>query len=232
MEREEVVIPADGGLLGTPAYVSIPDSPARGVVVIHEAFGRQPEIDRVVDHFASKGYAAAAPDLFAHGVKLVCIRRFLRDIAAGGGESFERVRQTRDWLQAHTGLSAQRIGIIGFCMGGGFALAAGGGFGAVSANYGDVPQKLPDDLPPVIACYGGRDPMFGRLGEKLEPRLEALGVEHEVYTYPEAGHSFLTDGNHPVARALSWPILRVGYEPKSAKDAWRRIEAFFQRHLA
>lgn len=53
----------------------------------------------------------------------------------------------------------------------------------------------------------------------------------EVHTYPEVGHSFLTDGDHPIARTLTWPFMHVDYNPAVAEDAWSTILAFFDLHL-
>ncbi len=67
----------------------------------------------------------------------------------------------RRWLCAESGIAEPRVGLIGFCFGGGFALAAGAGFGAVSTNYGAVPPtEAMRGIGPVIACYGGRDRAF------------------------------------------------------------------------
>ncbi len=67
---------------------------------------------------------------------------------------------------------------------------------------------------------------------ELEAALTTAGVEHDVRTYPAAGHSFLNDAEN--GPKLLRPLLRVahvGPEPESAKDAWARIEAFFDQHL-
>ncbi|MBI4954901.1 MAG: dienelactone hydrolase family protein [Myxococcales bacterium] len=226
----EVALTVDGHAV--PAYAVLPEGAAHGVVVVHEVFGRQPEIDRVCDRFARAGYAAVAPDLFAHGTQLGCIRRMMVAISTGEGLPVRQVLGARAWLCEQTGLSAARIGIIGFCMGGGFALAVGRGWGAVSANYGKTPPRaVLEGTGPVIACYGERDRLFAPEAKKLERELEELGVEHEVHLFPGAGHSFLTDGSHPVASFLSWPLMHVRYEPETAERAWEHILAFFDAHL-
>ena len=229
----ETVLPSKDSTPQTPVYGRLPNGAQRGVVVIHEIFGRQPEIDRVVDSFANRGYAAVAPDLFRSGLHVVCLVRALRAIARGEGAQIEQIRSARSWLMEQTGIGEQQIGLIGFCIGGGFALAAGRGWGAVSTNYGDLPpDEVMRGIGPVIGCYGGRDKIFGQHGAQLEARLSKLGVECETHTFPEAGHSFLTDGDHPIAAALSRPFFRVQYNPQVAAAAWQRIFAFFDRQLA
>jgi carboxymethylenebutenolidase len=217
---------------GGAAYASLPDGSSRGVIVLHEIFGPQPEIERVVDRFARNGYAAVAPDLFHGRNPALCIRAAIQSTLRGEGPQIDQIRRARDWLCSERGLASDRVGLIGFCMGGGFALAAGRGWGAVSTNYGVVPPaKVLDGIGPVIGCYGGRDRMFRGSGPTLTRRLQRLGVEAEVHVFPEVGHSFLTDGHHPVAAALTRPLMRVEYNPEVAEQGWEKILAFFDRHL-
>lgn len=228
----EVTIPGEGEGREIPAYARIPDGATRGVVVIHEVLGRAPEIDRVVDRFAAQGYAAIAPDLFHHG-RVACMRAVMH--AMKTGDDVEAVRQTRRahaWLCEHAGLAPTSVGIIGFCFGGGFALLAGHGFGAVSANYGVVPpvERL-RGLPPVIGCYGERDWMFADKPEALRRSLAAAEVEGEVHEFPRVGHSFLTDGDRPITFALTYPLFRIRYDRDVAEEAWAKIMQFFATRL-
>jgi carboxymethylenebutenolidase len=227
----EVTIPTRTNAPATPAYASLPPGATSGIVVIHEVFGRQPEIDRVVDRFAAAGLAAVAPDLFAHAWKPVCIAKAVRSMHRGEGDVLDQIRAAAGWLKEQTQLGDKQLGLIGFCMGGGFALASGGGFGAVSTNYGDVPP-LPDDLGAVIGCYGGRDVLFRGKAAVLGEKLAARSIPHEIHTFPSAGHAFLTDGHHPVAAVLTKPFMNVRYDGTVAEEAWGRILAFFDRHLA
>jgi carboxymethylenebutenolidase len=234
VQSEAIRLPGDPqhGDPESPATAVVPPDARRAVVVIHEIFGPQPEIDRVVLRFARAGYGAVAPDLFFRG-RLACLRAVFR--AMQTGEDVGPVRQAlraRRWIADRTGVPESRVGLIGFCFGGGFALLAGRGWGAVSANYGSCPA--PDVLrgvAPTIACYGGRDRAMRRDQRKLAQLLPALGSEHELHVFENAGHSFLTDGVHPIASALSWPLMHVRYDAETAEEGWRRILAFFDRHL-
>jgi carboxymethylenebutenolidase len=234
MPGNDVTIPGDAahGDGPSPAYAKVPPGATRGMVVIHEIFGRQPDIDRVVDRFATRGYAAVAPDLF-HDGSLRCIRAVFGAMKTGADiAAVRQAHRARRWLCEQAGLAEPQVGIMGFCFGGGFALLAGAGWGAVSTNYGEVPpSERMRGIGPVIGCYGGRDLLFRGKGRVLTDRLAAVGVVPEVHTYPNAGHAFLTEGDHPIATALLGPILHAGYDPMSAPEAWSKIDAFFDRHL-
>ena len=217
---------------GTPLYAVVPAGARRGMIVIHEIFGRQPEIDRVVQRFAAAGYAAAAPDLFGSGARLACIRSALRSMGSGKGPAIDAVRAARLWLCEQAGFAPERVGLIGFCFGGGFALAAGPGFAAVSTNYGEVPPtEVMRGIGPVIGCYAGRDRLFDN-GGKLAARLAPLGVTPEVHHFESVGHSFLTDGRHPIAFALSRFVFHAeARDPAVREAAWAQILEFFERKI-
>jgi carboxymethylenebutenolidase len=238
--RSNVAIPLPGGggldgVLALPAGTCETGWP--GVIVLHEVFGPQPEILDVADRFAERGYAALAPDLFSAGARLACLTRAMLESSRGRpGTITAAVEASRAWLASRPEIDAERLAIIGFCMGGGFALtyAAGSppGLRAAAVNYGQVPAdaELLRGVCPVVASYGGRDRIVGPAGERLREHLSQLGVDHDVKTYPDAGHSFMTAGHHPVGRLVFLP-MRLGYQPRAAEDAWARVFAFFQRHI-
>jgi carboxymethylenebutenolidase len=227
----DVEIPRPGGV-NLPGYAALPADAKRGVVVIHEVLGRQPEIDRVVERFAAAGYAAVGPDLFHSSSRIGCIRRSLATIASGEGPVADAIFAAQQWLCERTGLEPLRMGVIGFCLGGGLALAVGREFGVVSSNYGDLPPvEVLHRSPPIIACYGGRDRVFRRNADRLRDRMDVVDRECQVHTFPTVGHSFLTDGDHPVLAALSRPLMQIRYDPAVAEDAWQKILAFFERTL-
>jgi carboxymethylenebutenolidase len=235
-----VKIPLEGGgeLDGVLALEdSRPPGRLPGVIVVHEIFGSQPEILEVADRFAARGYGALAPDLFSAGMRLACLTRAMVELAKGGqGKTVGAIEASRAWLAARPEIDGQRMAVIGFCMGGGFALAfaAGGppGLRAASVNYGQVPPKAQAlaRCPPVVASYGGRDLVVGREAKRLERHLEELEIEHDVKLYERAGHSFMTDGHHPIGRLVFLP-MRVAHEPRAAADAFDRVFAFFGRQL-
>jgi len=230
----------EGGSPGLRGVLGVPDGagPWPGVVLVHEAFGVSDVMRRQVARMASAGYVALMPDLFVDGGRRRCLLAIFREMQTGGGRAFLDIESARDALRARDD-STGRVGVLGFCMGGGFALAAasGHGFDVSSVNYGRLPRDLDDDLRgacPIVGSYGGRDQSLRGATEKLEGALTRLGVPHDLKEYPEAGHSFLNDAEVGPA-ALRWltkRILGAGPNPEAAADAWKRIEAFFAEHLA
>lgn len=229
----------EGDARGMRAMLVLPepgDAPWPGVVVIHEALGVTDDIRRIARRFADSGYAAVVPDLFdGLGPKPICILRTVRAYRQGGGRALGALEATRDWLGSHDLVDASRIGVAGFCMGGGFALLLGRreGVGAAAAFYGDVPAHAEAlaGVCPVVGSFGGQDRIFGKNGERLAAHLKQIGVRHDVKTYPEAGHSFMSW--YGGINGLLGPLtpLRARYHEPSAEDAWSRVLAFFTANL-
>jgi carboxymethylenebutenolidase len=233
----EIHIPVPSAM---PAYVAVPtgDGPWPGVVVLSDVMGMTADLRRQADWLAAAGFLSVAPDLFFRGNRLVCLRTISRDALAGRGQTFEDIEATRALLAARDDCTG-RIGVIGFCLGGGFALlvVADHGFAAVSANYGSIPKHFDtflDKACPVVGSYGAKDPSLRGAAAKLERLLTAAGVPHDVKEYPDAGHSFLNDHDPADVNALVVALSRISnsrhHEP-SATDARRRIVAFFDEHL-
>ena len=235
----EVRLPlSDGSAM--PAVLVLPagvTTAAPGVLVIHEAIGLNDDIRRIAARFADAGYVALAPDFLAGlGPMPFCIARFARGIGrVGTGRPYRQLAAAQAWLAELPEVDAGRIGVAGFCMGGGFALlyAAGADVDVVAPFYAAVPKD--DDalvgVCPVVASFGGRDVLFGDGGPRLAAMLDRLGVEHDVETYPSAGHSFMSHRAGPLARIEAHLPTHGGHDPVAAEDAWRRTLAFFGRHL-
>ncbi|MCM3922222.1 dienelactone hydrolase family protein [Frankia sp. AiPs1] len=210
-----------------------------GVIVLHEAWGLDETVRAIADRLAGRGYFALAPDLFSAGGARRCLVATVRAMSAGRGRAFDDIEAARRWLTALPACNG-RVGVIGFCLGGGLALlSAGRGFEVAAVNYGPLPRELDASLRaacPVVASYGGRDRTLRGAAGRLSAALDRAGVPHDVKEYPTAGHAFLgarPDGTPSGPRVLR-PVLRaagIGPEPVAAADAWVRIERFLTEHL-
>ena len=193
-----VQVPAGGRDMR--AAMAIPDGegPFPGVIVIHEALGLTRDIKEKCLRLAEMGYAAIAPDLFdGRGPMPICIFRTIGQLNDGDGPAFGDLDATREYLAARPEVDGSRIGVMGFCMGGGFALlyAVRAPVGASAVFYGAVPngvERLAGACP-VVAGYGGRDGVFGKQAERLERHLTELetteseihrGAEKEIHRSP------------------------------------------------
>jgi carboxymethylenebutenolidase len=216
------------------AHLALPpvgEGPWPGVVVLHESFGLNADIRQQADRLATAGYVALAPDLIG---SWRCLLATFRALAAGRGKAFDDIDTARRALGGREDCTG-RVGVIGFCMGGGFALAsANRGFDAAAPNYAHLPKDLDAVLGgacPVVASYGAKDRMMpGGTAAKLDAALARAGAERDVREYPEAGHSFLNRHDLGPGGALL-RVAGIGYHAPSAEDAWGRILRFFEAHL-
>jgi carboxymethylenebutenolidase len=218
------------GYLATP----VATGPRPGVVVLHEAFGLTDDIRDIADRFAGRGYLALAPDLYSWGMTARCLVTAFKAMLSGSGRTFDDIRAARDRLLATDGCNG-RVGVVGFCQGGGFALlcAPKGLFDVASVNYGVIPRHAETVLAgscPIVGSYGGRDVMLRGKAAHLDRILTDLGVEHDVKEYADANHSFLN--HHDGWHAILDRVGGMGHHDEAAGDAWLRIFGFFEQHLA
>jgi carboxymethylenebutenolidase len=226
-----------GGSQRLNGHLVRPEGPGPwpGVVVAHEVFGVNDVMLRQAERLARAGYLTLIPDLYTQGGARRCLIPVMRAALSGSGRAYQDLEAARSYLAAQPDCTGA-VGIIGFCLGGSFALmtAGRGDYAAASVNYGGLPRDLDvlADACPVVASYGGKDRALKGAATSLNENLNRHGVVHDVKEYPQAGHSFLNDaeaGPRPL-RPL-FRVMGIGPEPEAATDAWHRIETFFATHL-
>ena len=230
------MIPGGASAPQLRAHLAVPpvgEGPWPGVVVVHEVFGLTDDVRQHADRLAAAGYLALAPDLFSAGGAVRCLRATFRALSRGEGPAFGDLEAARRLLAGRADCTG-RVGVLGFCMGGQFALyGATRGFDVSAPNYGPLPADPEEVLRgacPVVASYGRRDRGLKGAAGRLEASLTSLGVEHDVREYPDAGHSFLNRHNAGPFSPLE-RLAALSFHEPSAEDAWGRILRFFDRHL-
>jgi carboxymethylenebutenolidase len=200
------------------------DGPFPGVVVIHEIFGLNDNIRDIARRFADHGYVALAVDLFSTANRAICMVRIfygmlLRPLKNG---TLADLQAALDFLQGQPEVDAGRVGAIGFCMGGTYALqlaCVDDNLRAASVFYGQNPRPLDAvaQACPIVGSYPEKD-FTARAARKLEPLLEQYNVPYDIKVYPDARHSFFNDQGG-------------AHDAEAAADAWARTLAFFETHL-
>ncbi len=223
--------------ISTPAMLALPDGDAvvPGVVVVHDITGLRSDTVRHCVRFAAEGFAAVAPDLY-NGGRPACVVRTLTSLLRGSGEGLAVIEAARSAIATHPRVDASRLGIVGFCMGGGFALmaAADGPYAVAGPFYGTVPRSVERlrGLCPTLAQFGSQDIAFRHHARRLGRHLETLGVEHEVIVHDGVGHSFMNDHDDSFFSLGRFTPLRARHEAAAEADAWARLLVWFRTHLA
>jgi len=240
-------IPA--GARSLDAYFAAPKSagPATpAVVVVQAIWGVDAQLRDVVRRFAKEGYIAIAPDLYSglgapSGDGATDVERFRAFAAQLADDRVDAdLAATAAFLRTSAPARAMgKIGVTGFCMGGGIVLRQAvdnaASFGAAMVFYGKVRYGTTDNkgaITPIALDYASDIgmPLAGSWGERdtsiaaadvraLDGKLTALGKPHDLRVYDLAGHAFFDD-------------TRPSYVPAAAADSWTRTLGWFARNLA
>jgi carboxymethylenebutenolidase len=224
-----VPYPSPGGTSGTMrGYLVQPNRPGPfpAVLVIHENRGLNPYIEDVARRAATEGFLALAPDGLApiggypgndddgRTMQATLDQAKLRTDMVNGAR----------FLKGHA-LSTGRLGVTGFCWGGGttnfLAVTLGTDMHAGVPFYGAAAEtsRVPSIKAPLMIQYAETDERINAMWPAYEAALKAAGVRYEMHTYPGTQHGF---HNNSTPR----------YHEPSAKLAWERTIAFFKKHLA
>jgi carboxymethylenebutenolidase len=212
----------------TRGYLACPtgDGPWPGVVVIQEWWGLNDHMRDVADRLANQGFVTLAPDLYYGQTASEPDEARKLAMALEYPDALGIIQTAVDYLVARDDVAPKRVGLVGFCMGGGLAWHGAAQLERIGASvpcYGGGPEMSPDEAArisaPVLAIYGEADrgvsPAVARQRAAL---MDAAGVVNEMVIYPGAQHAFMND-RRPV------------YDAVAAEDAWRRIVAFFRETL-
>lgn len=198
--------------------------PFPGLVVIHEIFGLNDNIRDIANRFAEQGYAALAVDLFANRNRTMCMLQAMHGMLFKplNNPLLADLQSTIAFLQKQPGVDANRIGAVGFCMGGGYALqlaVTAKGMKAASVFYGAAPKPLEAFAQscPIVGSYPEKD-FLAAGARELDAVLEKNNIPHDIKFYPDTQHSFFNRQRTP-------------FEVEASKDAWQRMVSFFQEHL-
>ena len=223
----DVEFESNGGT--APGYLATPESGSGpGTIVLQEWWGLEAHIKDVCDRFAREGFFALAPDLFRGETTDQPDEAEQKMMALSMDQAEKDMRGAVDFLAGQDGYQGERVGSVGFCLGGGLAVwaaTANRKVGAVVSYYYVMPHGKPDFSKleaPVLGHFGTADDFVPVDDAKALEQEIAQASDHPVAFefYEGAGHAFFSDHN------------RLGtYDRDSAEHSWRRTIEFLRSNL-
>lgn len=228
IRAEYITYPSPRGHGEVRGYLVMPagtEGPIPGVVVVHENRGLNPYIEDVARRVAKAGFAALAPD----GLSSVGGYPGNDDRGRELQRQVDPEKLMNDFFAAIEFLlgdprTTAKVGITGFCYGGGVSHAAAVAYPELAAAvpfYGR--QAKPADVPrikaPLLIHFAETDENVNATWPAYEEALKAAGTTYEAHFYPGTGHGFHNDST-------------PRYDEAAAKLAWERTLAWFRQHLA
>lgn len=230
VKEKMVQYPSEG--ITVRAFAAAPPVKERrpAVIVVQEWWGLNDHMKDVARRLAKEGYVALVPDLFSR-----LGNRVTTDANEAGklmnalpqADGLKDLQASLAFLKAAPEVNAAKIGVMGFCMGGSYALmlpCVSSDLKAAVPFYGQVPNP---DTPlqqlacPILYIYGEEDGWITKTDvQRLATALKKYNKPGEIKTYPGASHAFFNDTRPEV------------YRPAEAKDAWSRALVFLRQHLS
>lgn len=204
------------------------DAPRPAVIVVQEWWGLDDHIRDVTRRFAQEGYFAVAPDLYSRqGHKVTKDPNVAGQLMSklDKGDGIEDLLSTVTWIKNQKEANPARIGVIGFCMGGSYALllpCVSKDIKASAPFYGEVPfnEQLKNLNCPVLYTYGENDGWITRKDvDRLSADLKRFNKRGEVKIYKGCSHGFFNDTRKDV------------YAAAEASDAWQNVLSMFKENL-
>ena len=210
-----------GGYLAAPA-----PGPGPGLLVIQEWWGLVDHVKAVADRLAGAGFVALAPDLYDGRTTSSPDEAGKLMMALDVADAEAKLRGAIDYLLARDDVQGDRVGAVGFCMGGQLALyaaCANPRVGACVDFYGIHPRVQPDLAglrAPVLGFFAERDSFVPpAAARRLERDLRAAGKQVDITVFEGADHAFFNDTRAEV------------YHAAYANRCWDRLVAFCHEHL-
>jgi len=207
-------------------YAPSGNGPFPALIVIHEWWGLNDWVKEQASKLADQGYVTLAIDLYRG--KVATTPDMAHEIMRGvpDDRAARDLHAAVEFLAAQSNVSKNKIGVIGWCMGGGYALNAAlheSTLKAAVINYGHLatdPAQLASINAAILGIFGGKDrgiPVDDV--NKFADALKKAGKKVEIKIYPDAGHAFENPNN------------KDGYRADDAADAWKRTVAFLAAEL-
>lgn len=209
-------------------YLALPDSPGRhpGLVVVHEWWGLNDWVKEEAQKFAGQGYVALAVDLYRGKIANDpdSAHQLMRGLPQD--RAIRDMRAAFAYLETRPEVNKNKIGSVGWCMGGGLSLQLAihePKLAACVLNYGSMPTDAADIArikAPILGNFGAEDQGITPDDvHAFEKAMKAAQKSIDVKVYDGAGHAFENPNN------------KGGYRPEAAADAWSRMVEFFGKTL-
>ncbi|HHW86074.1 MAG TPA: dienelactone hydrolase family protein [Chloroflexi bacterium] len=195
------------------------------VVVLQEWWGLNEHIKDVTRRIANEGYVALAPDLYKGQVATEpdAARKLVMELDMPA--AVQEIGSAIDHLLTQDFVAGEKVGIVGFCMGGRLVLMTAltnEKLAVAVPFYGSplAPEEAANVKAPVLGLYGADDGGIPVAAvQAMGDALTAAGIDNEIHIYAGAPHAFFND-------------TRESYRPEAAADAWQRMLAWFEKYLA
>ena len=206
----------------------LPHTPGRhpGLIVIHEWWGLNDWIKQEAAGYAAQGYVALAVDLYRG--KVADTQDLAHELMRGlpQDQGVRDLTSALAWLSARNDVDTSRLGAVGWCMGGTYAMLLAVNaptLKAVAVNYGALPtdkSALGAIHAAILGNFGGQDRgITPDSVHAFQAAMQSIGKPVDTKIYPDAGHAFENPNN------------QGGYRPVDAADALGRIDRFFQQEF-
>jgi carboxymethylenebutenolidase len=209
-------------------YLALPEGGGKhpAIIVIHEWWGLNDWVKQQAQHFASDGYVALAVDLYRGQVATTPDEAHILARGLPDDRGLRDLEAAFAYLAARPDVETNKIGAIGWCMGGGWSIKLAEDqpkLAAFVVNYGSLPTD-----PAIIAKI--QAPMLGNFGaddkgippesvHAFEAAMKSVGKKPDIKIYEGAGHAFQNPDN------------KDGYRKEATEDADKRIDVFFHKEL-